>query len=50
MRIGIGVGPACISMPCTTTSYQRTPSEPVTTPTILSSCSRMGPCSMCASK
>ncbi|MNQ92276.1 hypothetical protein D3C85_1076950 [compost metagenome] len=49
-RIGIGVGPACISMPVTTTSYHRTPSEPVTTPTTFSSCSRMGPCSIWASK
>ncbi|CPN88164.1 Uncharacterised protein [Bordetella pertussis] len=48
--MGMGVGPACASMPVTVTSYQRKPSEPVTTPMTLSSASRMGPCSICASK
>ena len=49
-RRGIGVGPACASIPVTVISYQRWPCAPVTTPTVFSSASRIGPCSMCASR
>ena len=49
-RRRIGVGPAWASIPVTVTSYQRWPWAPVTTPTVFFSASRIGPCSMCASR
>ena len=49
-RLGIGVVPACDSMPCTVQSNQRCPCNPWTTPITRRSASRMGPCSICASK
>ena len=49
-RRDIGVGPACASCPFTVTSNQRWPCEPVTTPIVVPSASRIGPCSICASK
>ena len=49
-RRSIGVGPAWAFMPVTTTSYQRCPSAPVTTPIVVPVSSRIGPCSMWASK
>src|SRR5215470_15906707 len=49
-RRGIGVGPACASCPTTVISYQRWPCAPVTTPIGLPAASRIGPCSICASK
>ncbi len=49
-RSSMGVGPACASMPCTVTSYQRWPSAAVTTPITRWLFSSTGPCSICASK
>ena len=49
-RRSIGVGPAWASCPLTLTSYQRWPWAPLTTPITFSSASRIGPCSMWASK
>ena len=50
LRRCIGVGPAWASWPVTVISYQRMPCTPLTTPMILSSASRIGPCSIWASK
>ena len=49
-RPSIGVVPAWLSMPVQEISYQRWPCAPVTTPIVLFSRSRIGPCSICASK
>ena len=49
-RRSIGVVPACDSMPATSISYQRMPCTPCTTPMVLPSASRIGPCSMWVSK
>ena len=46
----IGVGPAWASWPVKVISYQRWPWQSVTTPMVLPSISRIGPCSMWASK
>ena len=48
-RAGIGVVPACESRPRTSTSYQRCPWAPPTTPMGTPACSRIGPCSIWAS-
>ena len=50
LRRGIGVGPAWASCPVTVISYQRMPCTPWTTPMVLFSASRIGPCSIWASK
>ena len=49
-RPSMGVVPAWLSMPVHETSYQRWPCAPVTTPIVLFCRSRIGPCSICASK
>ena len=50
LRRSMGVVPAWDSAPVTVISNQRWPCAPVTTPIGLPSASRIGPCSMCASK
>ena len=50
LRRSIGVVPACDSIPVTVTSNQRMPWTPRTTPMVLPSASRIGPCSIWASK
>ena len=50
LRRFMGVGPACESWPVSTTSNQRWPSAPCTTPMVVFVSSSTGPCSMCASK
>ena len=46
---GIGVDPAWLSKPEILPSYQSTPWPESTTPMVLPSASRIGPCSMCNS-
>jgi len=48
-RPSIGVGPAWQETPSSVTSSQYAPWMPVTTPIVVAVCSKMGPCSMCAS-
>ncbi|MGY3124698.1 hypothetical protein ACVWXQ_008635 [Bradyrhizobium sp. S3.14.4] len=48
-RSGIGVDPAWLSKPEILPSYQSTPWPESTTPMVLPSASRIGPCSMCNS-
>ena len=48
-RSGIGVEPAWLSKPVILPSYHSTPWPESTTPMVLFSASRIGPCSMCSS-
>ena len=48
-RSGIGVVPAWLSKPVILPSYHSTPWPESTTPMVLFSASRIGPCSMCSS-
>ncbi len=48
-RSGIGVEPAWLSKPVILPSYHNTPWPESTTPMVLPSASRIGPCSMCSS-
>ena len=50
LRRSIGVVPAWDSMPVTVTSNQLMPWTPCTMPMVFSSASRIGPCSIWASK